>query len=331
MGLACSQARLLTLTARKADCEYGISINSIEKMALSREMTQLSQEYYSKLQSKQISYYANGQYNKMNYQYLMGYGSNYTAILNQDKYALKSENSMVLTDYKGQVVLSDDYARAITSVLGSSVMDSNGRGGTFSCDKIAEIMAALCPGFDAETFQAAINEEIIPSAYDAHNVDTLTGEDTGTSTVVDNSTKTTDKVNSLVDFYYPIFAAAATNGWTTEYNKEMALNENYVSDALVTGSFQLETVNDVGEYDECGSLTYFVTKGLVQARTDSDVREEITAWYNAEKERISEKETMLDLEIDDLSTELEAINTEIESIKSFIDDATSSVFDWGSS
>ena len=174
MGLACSQARLLTLTARKADCEYGISINSIEKMALSREMTQLSQEYYSKLQSKQISYYANGQYNKMNYQYLMGYGSNYTAILNQDKYALKSENSMVLTDYKGQVVLSDDYARAITSVLGSSAMDSNGRGGTFSCDKIAEIMAALCPGFDAETFQAAINEEIIPSAYDAHNVDTLT-------------------------------------------------------------------------------------------------------------------------------------------------------------
>ena len=98
MGLACSQARLLTLTARKADCELGISIDSMHKMALTREMSQLSQEYYSRLQSKQISYYANGQYNQMNYNYLMGYGSNYTAIFNQDKLALKSENSMILTE-----------------------------------------------------------------------------------------------------------------------------------------------------------------------------------------------------------------------------------------
>ena len=43
-----------------------------------------------------------------------------------------------------------------------------------------------------------------------------------------------------------------------------------------------------------------------------------------------EKETYLDLQIDDLSTELEAINTEIQSVQSLIDDAVSSVFDWGS-
>ncbi len=331
MGLACSQARLLTLTARKADCEYGISIDSIEKMALTREMTQLSQEYYSKLQSKQISYYANGQYNKMNYNYLMGYGSNYTSIFNNDKYALKSDNSMILTDYKGQVVLSDDYARAITSVLGNSVMNKDGAGTTFSTEKIAEILAALCPGFKAEQFQAVIDEENLTSSYDAHTKQTLTGEETGKSVTVNNSETTTNKVQSLIDFYYPIFAAAATNGWTTEYNKDMALNDDYISDALVSGSFQLATVNDVGEYDERGSLTYFVTAGLVQARTDSDVREEITAWYNAEKERISEKENYLDIDMDNLSTELESINTEIQSIQSLIDDAISSVFDWGNS
>lgn len=54
MGLACSNIRLLTLTARKADCEYGISIDSMRKMALTREQSALSQEYYSKLQSKQF-------------------------------------------------------------------------------------------------------------------------------------------------------------------------------------------------------------------------------------------------------------------------------------
>lgn len=330
MGLACSQARLLTLTARKADCEYGISIDSMQKMALTREMSELSQDYYSKLQSKQISYYANGKYNKMNYAYLMGYGSNYTAIWNQDKHPMKEENSMVLTDYKGQVVLSDDYAKALTTVLGPSAMNKDGRGGTFSTDKIPAILAALCPGFTAETFKTIIDGNNLTSEYDAHGVNTLTGEENGNKITVDNSSTVTQKAQAIVDFYMPIFSAAAANGWTTEYNKEMALNDDYISDALVTGSFQLATVDETGEYDEGGSLTYFITAGLIEARTDSDVREEITAWYNAEKERISEKETMLDLHIDDLSTELEAINTEIQSIQSLIDDAISSVFDWGS-
>ena len=50
----------------------------------------------------------------------------------------------------------------------------------------------------------------------------------------------------------------------------------------------------------------------------------------AEKERISEKENWIDIDMDNLSTELEAINTEIQSVKSLVDDAISSVFDWGS-
>ena len=332
MGLACSQIRMLTLTARKADCEYGISVDSMKKMALTRESSKLSQEYYSKLQSKDISYYANGQYNKINYNYLMGYGADYTAILKGEK-PLKSDNSMVLTDYKGQVVLSDSYAKAITDVLGTSIMDASGRGGTFSTNKIAQILAALCPGTDAEKFQAVINNtDFGSSSYSAHGVNTMTGEATdSTQITVDNTEKVESNYQKLVDFYYPIFASAASNGWTTEYNQDMAANEDYVSDAIVSGTFQLETVDEKGEYDEGTSLTYFVTAGLVQERSDSAAREEITAWYNAEKERISEKENYYDLEMSDLSTELESINTEIQSIQSLIDDAISSVFDWGSS
>ena len=156
MGLACSNIRLLTLTARKADCEYGISIDSMRKMALSREQSNLSKEYYSKLQAKSIAYYDNGKYNKINYSYLMGYGANYAAITNGSK-PLKSENSMILTDYKGQVVMDDAYANALVAVLGSSAMDSNGRGGTFSTDKIPEILAKLVPGHTAEEFKAVMD------------------------------------------------------------------------------------------------------------------------------------------------------------------------------
>ncbi len=330
MGLACSNIRLLTLTARKADCEYGISIDSMQKMALSREQTQLSQEYNSKLKAKQISYYANGKYNKINYSYLMGYGNNYSAVTGGTQ-PLKSQNSMILTDFKGQVVMSKAYANAITSVLGSSAMNTQGRGGTFSTDQIPAILAKLLPGFTEAQFKNAIDGKSQDStSYDANGKQTITGEDTGNKVTVDNTETTTKKIQSIVDFYYPIFQAAAANGWTTEYNNDMGTNDDYVSDALSSGTFQLATVNDEGNYEPDTSLTYYVTSGLVAQNNNSEVREEVTAWYEAEKARISEKEDYLDIDMDNLSTELESINTEIQSIQSLIDDAISSVFDWGS-
>ena len=328
MGLACSQARLLTLTARKADCEYGMSVDSMHKMALTREMSDLSRVYNSKLQAKKISYYHNGQYYKMNYGYLMG-NQNWVSILNGDS-VIKSERSMILTDYKGQVVLSNDYAKVLTSVLGPNAVDQNGRGGTFSADQIPQILATLTNFASAEEFKAVIDEKGISSSYNANIHNTLYGTDTGKDKTIDNSSTKEEKIQAIIDFYYPIFVAAANNGWTMEYNKDMALNNDYISDALVTGSFQLTTVNNVGDYDERGSLTYFITAGMIQERTHSDDREALTAWYEEQKAIISEKETMLDLHIGDLSMELETINTEIQSIQSLIDDAISSVFDWGS-
>ena len=253
MGLACSNIRLLTLTARKADCEYGISIDSMRKMALTREQSALSQEYYSKLQAKTISYYNNGQYNKINYNYLMGYGANYTAITAGTK-PLKSENSMILTDYKGQVVMSEAYANAITAVLGSSAMDSQGRGGTFSTEKIPEILAELIPGYSAEQFKAVMDGDGIETSYEANGVQTITGEETGTSTTVNNSETSTNILQSIIDFYEPIFKAAAANGWTTEYNNEMKTHDDYVSDAIVSGSFQLATVNEDGKMQAIATL-----------------------------------------------------------------------------
>ena len=329
MGLACSNIRLLTLTARKADCEYGISVASMRKMAITREQSDLAREYNSKLQTKSIAYYDNGQYNKINYNYLMGYGSNYTAITSGNK-ALKDENSMILTDYKGQVVLSADYANAITSALGSSAMDSMGRGGTFSSSEIPAILAELIPGYTEEQFQTIIDGENITTSYEANGVQTLTGESTGNSTTIDNSETSTSLLQQLVDFYYPIFSAAAANGWTSEYNNEIKTNEDYINDGLVSGTLQLAKVDDEGNYEPDTSLTFFITQGAVESRVDSDIREEITAWYEEQKAAISEKENWLDIEIDDLSTELESINTEIQAVHSLVDDAISSVFDWGS-
>ena len=45
MGLSASQARLLTITARKSDCEYESMRLSHQKLALSRDMNNVSEEY----------------------------------------------------------------------------------------------------------------------------------------------------------------------------------------------------------------------------------------------------------------------------------------------
>ena len=331
--VASAQVSLLMLTRRKSDCELNISLASAEKMAITREQSQLSKEYYSKLKAKQVCYYANGQYSKMDYNYLMASPEAF-ASLSKGDIICKSDNAMILADYKGQVVLNDSYAKIITSVLGASAMDNNGRGGTFSVDKIPEMLEKLSlNAFSAEEIRSAMaSESISSSSYDKSNKNTLTAKPTGETGEKDNTEKRQSELEKLLDFYLPIFKAAAANGWTTEYNKEAdpKVNPDYISDALATGTFQLEHVNDVGNYDEGTSLTYFVTAGAVQTRTDSDTREEITAWYNAEKERIAEKENYIDVYMSDLSTELEAINTEMQSIQSFIDDGIQSVFDWGS-
>ena len=328
MGLSIDNIRLLTLTQRKADCEYEISINAMEKMALTREQSQLSSEYYSKLQAKNIAYYANGQYHQMNYGYLMGYGSGTMATLQTNPNSLKSDNRMILTDASGLVVLGSQYVSTMTKVLGSSCMDSRGRGGTFSADKIPALIASIAGSpLTEDNVKQVIDGDKLEYGYNVTTVNTLTGNTTSTGVNHDASEKMTQLVESLVNFFYPIFQAAAANGWTTEYNQDMQANENYISDALVTGSFQLAQVNKSGGYDPDTSLTYFTTTGLVLERTDSSVREEVTAWYNAEKERISEKESWIDIKSQNLSTELEAINTEMETLKSQLEDDMSP-FEW---
>lgn len=325
MGLSIDNIRLLTLTRRKADLEYNISIDSMEKMALTREQSELSRQYYSKLKSKDIVYYADGQYNKMDYGYLMGYSCRTLDMMNNNPQMLKKDNSMILTDASGLVVLGSSYVSTMTKVLGSDCIDSKGRGGTFSADKIPELIASISSTAGSEAFSADDIRTVMKggslnqSGYASKREQTLTLEEKG-KTTTDNTDKLTNMCKQLIDFYEPIFRAAAANGWTTEYNSDMEHNSNYVNDALVSGIFQLAQVDEFGGYDPDTSLTYFITSGLVLERSDSSTREEITAWYNAEKERINEKESWLDLEIQDYSTELEAANTEIESIKSMLED-----------
>jgi len=56
MGLAASQARLLTITARKADCEFQSMTLSHQKLSLSRDMERISDQYQNSLNLTKLVY-----------------------------------------------------------------------------------------------------------------------------------------------------------------------------------------------------------------------------------------------------------------------------------
>ncbi len=121
MGLAVSQVRLLALTNRKADIELQMQINSKRKQMLTRKSTELSQQYYQRLQNSSIQYATSNGYEDVNYDYLMGKQANgnitgdfYSQVAyGYGDIASKSDSRMILTNQYGEVVLNDNLAIAV--------------------------------------------------------------------------------------------------------------------------------------------------------------------------------------------------------------------------
>ena len=332
-ALAINQCRLRFDTARKHSLELKSTSITNNKMLLANEQLNLSQEYNRRLQGKDIMYYANGQYSKVNYSYIMGTGMSTINKLLDDPHNIKSDNSMILTNSGGLVAMTDEYADALKKVLGANCINSKGKGGTFSTDKIPAIIAEVSGNvITEEQIKEVLGGGTVDSEWDgsASIIKTKTGEKTGSESTKDNSDTLTGYIEKLIDFYYPIFQAAAANGWTTEYSNEIERNQDYVSDALISGTLCLQQVQNDGNYKPDSSLSYFTMAGVggITEKQDSAHREAVTSWYNAEKAVLNQKESYLDISLTQISAELEALNTEMESIKSMIKKDTE-IFNWG--
>ena len=103
MGLSAGQARLLTLTGRKSDCEFASMKLSHQKIALSRDLADISNEYQNSLdQTKLIyDYYGTGDTTTpLSYSLLMSPS------------ALNDYMPTTITDALGRVTLNSKYAAA---------------------------------------------------------------------------------------------------------------------------------------------------------------------------------------------------------------------------
>ena len=103
MGLAASQARLLTITSRKSDCEFQSMRYSHEKIALSRSMTDLSTQYQNSLDATKLVYdfYGTGD---------TSYGLTYGLMMTPSE--LNGYLPILTTDTSGKTVLNSAYAAA---------------------------------------------------------------------------------------------------------------------------------------------------------------------------------------------------------------------------
>lgn len=130
MGLSASQARLLTITARKADCEFQSMQLSHQKIALSRDMENISNAYQEALNQTKLvyDYYGTGTSQMdLTYDLLMK-----PSIYN-DYYP------KLITDSQNRVVLDSRYATAARK----AGIPAEGLNGTSSSEVRDEFIKAL--------------------------------------------------------------------------------------------------------------------------------------------------------------------------------------------
>lgn len=132
MGLSAAQARLLTITARKSDCEFQSMSLSHQKIALSRDMERISSEYQNSLNNTKLVYdYTGSNTSNMD----VSYGLLMTPSIYNDYYP------KLVTDAKNRVVLNSSYAAAARA----AGIPAEGLTGTPSSDvrnKFIEALAA---------------------------------------------------------------------------------------------------------------------------------------------------------------------------------------------
>ena len=131
MGMAASQARLLTITARKADAEFQSMALSHQKLALSRNMEKISSEYQEALNATKLvyDYYGSGDSDM---------GLTYGLLMNPSIY--NDYFPKLITDAKDRVVLNSAYAAAAKK----AGIPAEGLLGTPSSDVRNKFIEALC-------------------------------------------------------------------------------------------------------------------------------------------------------------------------------------------
>ena len=217
MGLAASQARLLTITARKADCEFESMALSHQKLALSRDMERVSTEYQNALTQTKLVYDYYGSGDK---QLDLTYGLFMEPSIYND-YVPK-----LVTDPTNRVILNAEYAAAARA----AGIPAEGLLGTPSSDIRDKFINAL---LDKHIITQNRAEAILNVPYNNG-----IGLGSTVSATVATEDITYDELIKLI--------STTTVGTGSYFNLGM---DTYKLDGVDLGDERVGTVNSKGEYE----------------------------------------------------------------------------------
>ncbi len=130
MGLAASQARFLCITARKADCEYKSTELAQQKLEITNQLSDISNEYSNAMNATKLVWDNDAVDNV--------YGLTYGLLMTPS--ALNDYNPYMVTSASGAIILNGEYARAAQA---AGISKAGGTGSQASRDKFIQ---ALVPG-----------------------------------------------------------------------------------------------------------------------------------------------------------------------------------------
>jgi len=168
MGLAAGQARLLSITRRKSDCEFLSMQYSHQKLAISRELEMLSNNYSNSLNKTKLLYDFYGSNSAAN-----SYDLNYGLMMKPS--ALNDYIPRMVTTNSGKVVLDGKYAAAARA---AGIPPEGLATGSLPSDTVRNQFIAALQGQNLISSQQAENIQQIPynQALGLGAVDTVTYE-----------------------------------------------------------------------------------------------------------------------------------------------------------
>lgn len=130
MGLAASQARFLSITARKADCEYKSTDLAQQKLEITNQLSDISTQYASAMNATKLMW--------ANDAVSADYGLTYSLLMTPS--AMNDFNPYFITSPSGALILNTEYAAAAKA---AGISKAGGIGSQTQRDKF---ISALVPG-----------------------------------------------------------------------------------------------------------------------------------------------------------------------------------------
>ena len=263
MGLAASQVRMLTLTSRKASIQRDILQGSNRKIALSREMNNLANEYYDALSAEKLMYLSNsGEYTNLSYQYLMGRPGGIEDV------DVKSDKSMLLIDtLSGNVVLSQTLYDKMRKGIFIDDDEDLGTALSNSADNIYIAIANLCGDANITTPEGVSNnfivspnliKDICAGKYDTFDENDLTDAINNENYFLYTHDGPTMNLSRKVNYINEVQTTDPTgDGYSADVKRVLNSNNTYgeynVNSATVKSSYNGHTLLNISNN---ASLTY---------------------------------------------------------------------------